>query len=48
MLNLDIAEAVAAEAVKQYKVYRRQICIWRSIAIASWAISIAAIVWRFV
>ncbi len=48
MEDLNLAEAVAAEAVKQYKAYRREIRIWKFVAIASWCIAIAAVVWRFV
>lgn len=47
MLNLELAEAVAKEAVKQYKAYRKEIRIWRIVAIASWAIALASVVWRF-
>lgn len=45
--DLKLAEAVAAEAVKQHKTYRREIRIWKFVAIASWVIAIVAVVGRF-
>lgn len=48
MEDLKLAEAVAKEAVKQHKAHRKEIRIWRVVAIASWAIALASVVWRFV
>lgn len=48
MEDLTLAEAVAKEAVKQHKAYRRELRIWKFVAIASWAIALASVIWRFV
>lgn len=45
--GFKLAEAVAAEAVKQHKTYRRELRIWKFVAIASWVIAIVAVVGRF-
>nr|DAF73856.1 MAG TPA: hypothetical protein [Caudoviricetes sp.] len=48
MQGLEIAEAVAAEAIKQHKALRARIRHWQILAAVSWGITILLIIWRCV